>query len=75
MADLSELLATLQMATVEELLKKVRSGEATATDLNVARALLKDNNITSVPVPGSPLDALTQSLPFTGDDDTSPYAN
>lgn len=75
MADLSELLAALQLATVEELLAKVLSGEATAADLNVARALLKDNNITSVPAPGSPLEALTHSLPFTGDEETSPYAN
>lgn len=32
---------------VKVLLEKIRSGEATGTDLNVARQLLKDNGITA----------------------------
>lgn len=74
MADIKELLAALHAETITQLLGRVQSGEATAADLNVARAMLKDNNITSVPTPGSPLEALTHELPFTGDE-PSPYAN
>ena len=40
---------TLHEALVEELLGRVRSGEATPSDLNVARQLLKDNNIVAAP--------------------------
>lgn len=67
--DLKELLDSLQSEVVKELLKKVQSGEATAADLNVARQMLKDNHITTVPKKGDPLDNLTHSLPFTGDED------
>lgn len=68
MTDLNKLLADMHLAVTEELLRKVRSGEATAADLNVARALLKDNNISAKVVPGSPMGSLVDELPFTGDD-------
>lgn len=38
-----------------------------AATLNVVRQFLKDNNITSLDTPDSPLQSLTDSLPFTTD--------
>jgi hypothetical protein len=36
-------------ATVEQLLEKILSGEATSAELNVARQMLRDNSITATP--------------------------
>lgn len=69
--DLTKLLEDLQEETIRSLLQKVKSGEATASDLNVARQMLKDNNISSIPKAGSPLNNLASELPFTGDDEDS----
>ena len=69
MSDLEELLKQLHSGLAEQLLAKVQSGEATASDLNVARQFLKDNGIDSVPKKGSPLDNLASSLPFTQSED------
>jgi hypothetical protein len=66
---LKELLDDLHRETILQLLQRVRSGEATAADLNVARAMLKDNHVNALPVPGSPLGNLANELPFTGDED------
>jgi len=38
--------------------------DVTASELNVARQLLKDNGIDCVPVEGSPLQSLIDELPF-----------
>jgi hypothetical protein len=62
------LLEELHSITVRALIDKVKSGEATAADLNVARAMLKDNGIDAIPTDGTPLDDLTKSLPEFGDD-------
>lgn len=70
-----EILALLHSEVAATLLEKVRGGDATAADLNVARQLLKDNNITSVPKPGDPLTNLVHELPFTGDEDSSGYSH
>jgi len=69
MADLDELLQQLHSETAQQLLEKVRSGSATASDLNVARQFLKDNNIESIPKAGSPEHNLAQELPFDADAD------
>lgn len=60
-----KLLRSLHAVLTEELLARIKSGEATASDLSVARQFLKDNGIDSVPKKGSPLDQLAGSLPFT----------
>lgn len=77
MSDLKKVLDTLHSALADELLARVRSGEATASDLSVVRQFLKDNGIDSVPPPGSPLDKLSKAanLPFTEtvDEDTAGY--
>jgi len=45
------------------ILRRKRLG-ITASELNVARQLLKDNGIDAVPVEGSPLKSLLDELPF-----------
>ena len=68
--DLSETFATLHQALAEDLLARIRSGQATAAELNVARQMLKDNGIEAVPVKDSGLEGLAKILPF---DDTQKY--
>lgn len=48
----------------EVLLEKINNPDVTASELNVARQLLKDNGIDCVPVEGSPLQSLIDELPF-----------
>lgn len=59
-----EALDGLHGLVANELARKIRSGEATAADYAVAVRFLKDNHIEALPVAGSPLKALTDSLPF-----------
>ena len=47
------------------LLNKIKSGEAKASELNVARQFLRDNGIAGVPQENSPLKHLMDELPFT----------
>lgn len=67
-ADLKDTLTELQLAVATGLLARLRSGEATAADFNVARQLCKDHNLELPPTPKSPLGALAKSvadgLPF-----------
>lgn len=53
----------------DDLTMRLKTGEATSTDLNVARQMLKDNGITAVPVQESPLELLTNALPFPSSED------
>lgn len=69
MADKNERLDLLASLTVEALIAKIKSGEVTAADLNVARQLLKDNNVQFGEPKQGPLKALTDALPFTSADD------
>jgi|TARA_B100001964_G_C14013835_1_gene500632 hypothetical protein len=50
------------------LLAKIKSGEANASDLNVARQFLRDNGIAGIPADNSPLKNLMDELPFTEDE-------
>jgi len=59
-----EVLGSIHAALTEELLNRIQSGVATPTDLNVARQLLKDNNITVTPAVGSPLLNILDELPY-----------
>ena len=61
---LEKVLDELHTELAETLLQKVRSGEAKASDLNVARQFLKDNNVDNIPVEDSPLAELAKKLPF-----------
>ena len=57
-----ELCNQLYDLTLAELIDKIQKKTATAADLAVARAFLKDNNISSVPTKKNPLGKLTQAL-------------
>lgn len=63
-----EALEMLHAALATSLAEKIRKGEVTAADLNVARQFLKDNHIEASPEPGSPLDDLRKDLPFADPD-------
>nr|WP_250808780.1 hypothetical protein [Neorhizobium tomejilense] len=71
--DLEKILSELHSEMAKKLLEKVRSGEVTAAELNVARQFLKDNNIDAVPKKDSPLANLVDELPFTEDGDQPLY--
>ena len=64
-----KLLEQLHLVLAQELLDKVKSGDAKAGDLNVARQFLKDNGIEAIPVDNSPLKALVDELPFDTEED------
>jgi hypothetical protein len=59
-----DILDSLHDAVAKDLLAKVQSGEASAAELTAAIKFLKDNGIESLPVAGSPLGNLVDSLPF-----------
>ena len=63
-----EILEKIHNSLSVELLNRIQSGEATPTDLNVARQLLKDNNITINPAVASPLLNIAEELPYGPDD-------
>ncbi|QDP49630.1 MAG: hypothetical protein Unbinned202contig1000_36 [Prokaryotic dsDNA virus sp.] len=58
-------------AVTEELLTKIKSGEAKPADLAVAVKFLKDNNISCVPTDGNSLEELMKSMPFNSEDKNS----
>ena len=43
--------------------KQIKSGEAKAGDLNVARQFLKDNGVECIPVESNPMQELMENLP------------
>ena len=51
-----------------ELARKIKTGEYTAADLNVARQFLKDNHVEQAALPGTPIHDLASTLPFAGAD-------
>jgi len=57
LSELHNLIATV-------LTEKIISGEATSSDLNVARQFLKDNGIDASTEQSEPLHRLTENLPF-----------
>ncbi len=67
--DMAKVLETLHTAVAEDLLAKIQSGEATAADLSVARAFLKDNGIDSVAFADSPIANIAAALPFRSPDE------
>ena len=64
-----ESLETLYDIVVQELTRRIKMGEATASDLSVARQLLKDANIDSnIGNKDSPLIDLLDNLPFRAEE-------
>tara|TARA_Y100000401_G_C8267531_1_gene196573 strand:- start:164 stop:400 length:237 start_codon:yes stop_codon:yes gene_type:complete len=66
-----EKLGNLFDLVCDDLTSRINSGDATSADLNIARQMLKDNGITAAPVKESPLQALTNALPFPSSDEVS----
>ena len=60
----SDLLKQLHNAVAVDLLSKIQDGEATAAELSAAIKFLKDNGIEALPMEGSPLGNLVDTLPF-----------
>ena len=61
-------LNTLFDAVTEELLVKIKSGEAKPADLAVAVKFLKDNNISCVPTDSNSFGELIKNMPFMEED-------
>lgn len=59
----------LHEALAQELLQRIKSGEAKAPDLAVAAKFLKDNEITAVPANNNALSQLLESMPFPTEED------
>jgi hypothetical protein len=68
-----DLLGQLHAAVAKDLLNKVKSGEASAQELNAAIKFLKDNGIELLSEPGDDLDKLANSLPDFREDDAHTY--
>ena len=64
MTKLNKTLDELHTELAQTLLDIVKSGDAKASDLNVARQFLKDNGIEGLPLDNSPLKELVDELPF-----------
>ena len=56
-------LNSLHTAIAEELLQRVRSGNALAAELSVATKFLKDNHVECVATEDNPLGQLADSIP------------
>jgi hypothetical protein len=62
--EVADTLSNIQEALTKELLRRIAEGTATSADLNIARQLLKDNNIDATITPDSSLATLGKILPF-----------
>lgn len=67
MSDKNEKLHGLQDLLIDEFINRIQSGEATPSDLNAARQLLKDNNIHAAVKNDNPMANLVSILPFNDD--------
>ena len=54
----------LQDLLIDEFIRRIQDGEATAADLSAARQFLKDNNISAQVTDENPLAKLVEVLPF-----------
>lgn len=61
---LDELMEALHTELGQKLLERIRDPEVKASDLNVARQFLKDNDITAIPTDENVLKQLLDELPF-----------
>jgi len=67
MKDSKEKLYNLQDLLIEEFIDRIKSGEASPSDLNAARQLLKDNQINATVTDENPMSTLVNILPFNDD--------
>ena len=66
---LDELMGALHSELGMKLLERIRDPEVKASDLNVARQFLKDNDITAIPADNNALAQLLEELPFNEQED------
>lgn len=66
--DLTQLFNELHEELGKTLLERLRDPEVKASDLNVIRQFLKDNDIVAIPTDSNALGSLLDELPF--DEDT-----
>ena len=64
MSDKSSKLNNLQDILIDEFIHRIKSGNATPSDLNAARQMLKDNNISATVTNDNPMNELVKVLPF-----------
>jgi hypothetical protein len=64
MSDKNEKLHNLQDLLIDEFITRIASGEASPSDLNAARQLLKDNDIHAAVKNDNPMANLVSMLPF-----------
>tara|TARA_R100001463_G_scaffold33687_2_gene74449 strand:- start:466 stop:684 length:219 start_codon:yes stop_codon:yes gene_type:complete len=69
MSKLEELMGELHQELGKTLLDRIRDPEVKASDLNVARQFLKDNDIVALPTDDSVLSQLLNDLPFDEQED------
>ena len=62
--DQEEKLKSLQGMLIDEFISRISSGEASPSDLNAARQLLKDNGIHAGLSKGNPMEQIVDILPF-----------
>lgn len=60
--ELADLHAKIQIELAKKILSRIQEEDVKAADLNVARQLLKDNEITAPPGANTPLDELRQRM-------------
>jgi ABC-type Zn uptake system ZnuABC Zn-binding protein ZnuA len=64
MQDPKNKLENLHELLAQKLLERLRDPEVKASDLNVARQFLKDNNIDCIPTENRTVSKLAEELPF-----------
>ena len=64
MSEQTDKLHGMQNLLIDEFIRRIQSGEATPSDLNAARQLLKDNGIHAQLKNDNPLLKLVEKLPF-----------
>ena len=62
--DSQDKLYGLQDLLIDEFIQRIKSGEASPSDLNAARQLLKDNQINASATNDNPMGDLVKMLPF-----------
>tara|TARA_R110000772_G_scaffold87248_1_gene182129 strand:- start:353 stop:580 length:228 start_codon:yes stop_codon:yes gene_type:complete len=64
MSEKTDKLYGLQDLLIDEFINRIQSGEASPSDLNAARQLLKDNQISATITSNNPMANLVSILPF-----------
>lgn len=66
-SEINKVLEELHAATAKDLLRRIKSGEASPAEITAALKMLKDNGIEAIPTAENPLGALADQLPEFND--------